>query len=59
MKGIMNEENDWDHNEEGDAVEGQVVYVSREEMLLALDEMKTGKAPGPSDVSLVFISAIR
>ena len=28
---IMNEENDWDHNVEGDAVEGPVVCVSREE----------------------------
>ena len=27
---IMNEENDWDHNVEGDAVEGPVVCVCRE-----------------------------
>ena len=26
---IMNEENDWGHNVEGDAVEGHVVCVSR------------------------------
>ena len=38
---------------EGDAVEGPVVCVSREEMLQALSEMKTGKAPGTSEVSLV------
>ena len=30
MKRIMNEENDWDHNMEGDAVEGHVDCVSRE-----------------------------
>ena len=46
----MNEENDWDHNVEGDAVEGPVVCVSRKEVLQALNEMKTGKAPDPSEV---------
>ena len=30
MEQIMNEENDWDHNVEADAVEGPVVCVSRE-----------------------------
>ena len=45
---IMNEENDWHHNVEGDAVEGPVVSVSRVEVLQALNEMKTGKASGPS-----------
>ena len=39
---------------EGDAVEG----VGRGEMLQALNEMKTGKAPGHSDVSLEMIAAI-
>ena len=29
MKRIMNEENDWDHDEEGDVVEGAVYCVSR------------------------------
>ena len=47
MERIMNEENDWDHNVEGDEVEGPLVCVSREEMLQALNEMKTGKAHGP------------
>ena len=36
---IMNEENDCYHNVEGDAVEGPVVCVSREEVLQALNEM--------------------
>ena len=42
---IINEENNWDHNVERDAVEGPVVCVRREEVLQALNEMKTGKAP--------------
>ena len=42
---------------EGDAVEGPVVCVSREEELQALNEIKTGKAPGPSEVSLELIAA--
>ena len=54
---IMNEVNDWDHKVEGDAVEGPVVLVSREEVLQALCEMKTGKAPEPSEVSLELIAA--
>ena len=48
MKRILDEENDWDRNVDGDAVECPVVCVSREEVLQALYEMKTGKAHGPS-----------
>ena len=40
MEGIMNEENDCDHNEEGDAVEDPVVSVSREEVLQVLNKNK-------------------
>ena len=54
---IMNDENDCDHSVEGDAVEGPVVCVCREEVLQALNEMKTGKAPGPSQVSIELIAA--
>ena len=53
----MNEENYWDHDVEGDAVEVPVVCVSREEVLQPLNEMKTGKAPGPSEVSIELIAA--
>ena len=53
----MTEENDWDRNVEGDTAEGPVVCVSREEVLQALNEMKTGKSPGPSEVSLELIAA--
>ena len=57
MERLMNEDNDWDHNVQGDAVEGPVVCVSRQEVLQALDEMKTGKVPEPSKVSLELIAA--
>ena len=57
MERIINEENDLDRNVEGDAVEGPIVCVSREEMLQALNEMKTGLATGPSYVSLELIAA--
>ena len=53
----MNEENNWDRNVDGAAVEGPVVCVSREEVLQALNEMRTGKAPGPFEVSLDLIAA--
>ena len=42
---------------EGDAVQGPIVYVGREEVLQTLNEMKTGKDPEPSEVSLEFIVA--
>ena len=57
MERIMNEENDWSRNVEGDAVEGTVVCVSREEVLWVLNEMKTAIAPGPSEVSLELNAA--
>ena len=42
---IINVENDWDHNVEGDVADGAVVSVGREEVLQALNEMKIRKAP--------------
>ena len=44
---------------EGDTVEGQVVCVGREEVLQALNEMKTRKSLGPSYVSLELTAACR
>ena len=41
MEWIINVENYWDHNVEGDAVEGTVVCVIREDVLQALNEMKS------------------
>ena len=37
MERIMNEDNNWEHNVEGNALEGLVVCVSREEVLQALN----------------------
>ena len=42
---------------EGDAVEGPVVCVGREEVLQALNEVKTGSAPGLLEILLEFIAA--
>ena len=56
MERIMNEENDWDHDMNGDAVEGPVVCVCSEEVLQALNYMKAGKGTGPSEVSLELIA---
>ena len=58
MEWIMNEASDLDHNVE-DGVEGPVVCVSRDEVLQATNEMKTGKAPEPSEVSLELFAASR
>ena len=55
MKQIMNEENNWDRNVEGDAVEGPVVYVSREKVFQALNENR--KSPWNLEVSLELIAA--
>ena len=54
---IMNEENDWDRDVEGDAVEDAVVCVSREEVLQALNEIKTGKDLGSLEVALELVAA--
>ena len=43
---------------EGDAVDGPVVCVGREVVLHASNEMKTGIAPGPSEVSMELTAAI-
>ena len=47
MEKIMNEGNVWDRYVEGDAVEGPVVCVCREEVLQALSKMKTGNSSWP------------
>ena len=56
MERILKEENDLYRNVEGDAAEGPVVCVCREEVLQALSEIKTGIAPGLSEVSLRLIA---
>ena len=59
MERIMSEENDTDHNVDGDVEDGPVDCISREELQQALNEMKTGKDPGPSEVSIELIAADR
>ena len=59
MERIMNEENDWDHNVEADAEEGPVDCVCRDHLVCALNEMNTGKAPGPVEVLLELFTASR
>ena len=43
MEGFMNEEIDWDHNVEGDAVEGPVDCGGIDQVVQTLEEIKTGK----------------
>ena len=59
MERIMKEENDWDHNVEGDTIECPVVSASRDEVLQALNGVKTRKVLGPSEVPLELIAATR
>ena len=55
MERITYEENVWYHNVERNSIEA--VCASRDEAVRSLDEMKAGKALGPSDVSLDLIAA--
>ena len=52
MERTMKEGNDWDHNVEGDVVEGAVVCVSRGEVVQTINKIKTKKESGSTDVSL-------
>ena len=53
LKRLVIVEHDWDHNVEGHAVD----CVSRDDVVQVLNEIKTGKAPGPLGVSLELIAA--
>ena len=57
MEKIMNEENEWDHMVETDIVEGPVEKVARNEIIEAMQRMKSGKATAPSEVSVEMIVA--
>ena len=52
MERIMNEENYWNHNVEWDAVIGPVECVCRDEVVQALNEMKSEIDP---ELFLFFI----
>ena len=53
----MKKENDCDHVTEASIVEGPIKNVTREEMAIAINVMKPGKAAGPSEVCAKMISA--
>ena len=57
MGKIMNEENQWDHMVETDVVEEPVEKVARNEIVEAMQKMKSGKATGPSEVSVEMVVA--
>ena len=57
MEKIMNKENEWDHMVETDVVEGPVEKVAHNEIVEAIQSMKSGKATGPSEVSEEMIVA--
>ena len=57
MEKIINEENEWDRMVETDLVEGPVEKVVRNEIVEAIQSMKSGKATGTSDVSVEMIVA--
>ena len=52
MEKIMNEENEWDRMVETDVVEGPVEKVARNEIVETIQSIKSGKATGPSEVSV-------
>ena len=55
MEKIMNEENKWDCVVETDLVEGPVEKVVRDEIVEAMQSMKSRKATGTSEVSVEMI----
>ena len=57
MEKIMNKENEWDHMVETDLVEGPVEKLACNEIVEAIQSMKSRKATGPSEVSLEMIVA--
>ena len=57
MEKIMNEENEWDRMVETDLVEGPVEKVVRNEIVEAIQSMKSGKATGTYEASVEMIVA--
>ena len=55
MEKIMNEENEWDCMKKTDLVQGPVEKVACNEIVEAIQSMKSGKATGPSEVSVKMI----
>ena len=57
MEKIMNEKNEWDCVVETDLIKGPVERVARDEIVEAMQSMKSGKATGTSEVSVKMIVA--
>ena len=57
MEKIMNEENKWDRMVETDLVEGPVEKVAHNEIVEAIQNMKSGKATRTSKVRMEMIVA--
>ena len=57
MQKIVNEKKEWNHMVEIDVVEGAVKKVARSKVVEAMQRMKSGKATGPSEVSVEMIVA--
>ena len=55
MEKIMNEENEWGRMVETDLVDRPVEKVARNETVEAIQSMKSGKATGPSELSVEMI----
>ena len=57
MEKIMNEENEWDHVVKTDVVhlQGPVEKVAHNEIVEAMQKMKSGKVTVPSEVSVVVV----
>ena len=53
----MNEENEWDQMVEAVVVQGPVEKVHHNEIVEAMQKMKSGKVTGPSEVSVGMIIA--
>ena len=57
MEEIMNKEKDWNHKTEASMIECSGKNVTQEEMAIAIEVMKSGKAAGSSEVCGEMISA--
>ena len=57
MEEIMNVENVWDERTEVEVVEGPIEKVTCEEVVESMNVTASGKAPGPSEVSIEMIRA--
>ena len=57
MDKLMNVENEWSDSIDASKVEGAVRRTEAEEVLCAINCMKTGKACGPSGVAMELFKA--